>query len=57
MTEISPQRRRMIEDMAVRNLSPATQRSYEHASPSSAASLAARLTGWIWRTLGFFRFI
>lgn len=28
MTEISPLRRRMIEDMTVRNLSPATQRSY-----------------------------
>jgi integrase/recombinase XerD len=31
MTEISPLRRRMIEDMSVRNLSPATQRSYVHA--------------------------
>ncbi|WP_288052051.1 hypothetical protein [Acidiphilium sp.] len=28
MTEISHLRRRMIEDMTVRNLSPATQRSY-----------------------------
>ena len=28
MAEISPLRRRMIEDMMVRNLSPATQRSY-----------------------------
>lgn len=28
MAAISPLRRRMIEDMAVRNLSPATQRSY-----------------------------
>ncbi|MBB4367126.1 hypothetical protein GGD65_008202 [Bradyrhizobium sp. CIR18] len=28
MAEISPLRRRMIEDMAVRNLSPATQQSY-----------------------------
>ena len=28
MAEISPFRRRMIEDMTVRNLSPATQRSY-----------------------------
>jgi integrase/recombinase XerD len=28
---ISPLRRRMIEDMTVRNLSPATQRSYRHA--------------------------
>jgi integrase/recombinase XerD len=31
MSEISPLRRRMIEDMTVRNLSPATQRSYVHA--------------------------
>jgi integrase/recombinase XerD len=28
MAEISPLRRRMIEDMTIRNLSPATQRSY-----------------------------
>ena len=31
MTEISPLRRRMIEDMTVRNLSPATQPSCVHA--------------------------
>jgi len=31
MSEMSPLRRRMIEDMTVRNLSPATQRSYVHA--------------------------
>jgi len=31
MAEISPLRRRMIEDMTVRNLSPTTQRSYIHA--------------------------
>ena len=31
MVEISPLRRRMIEDMTVRNLSPATQRSYLYA--------------------------
>ena len=28
MAELSPLRRRMIEDMTVRNFSPATQRSY-----------------------------
>src|SRR6266481_3046187 len=32
MAEMSPLRRRMIEDMTVRNLSPATQRSYLHAA-------------------------
>lgn len=31
MVELSPLRRRMIEDMTIRNLSPATQRSYVHA--------------------------
>lgn len=31
MAEMSPLRRRMLEDMTVRNLSPATQRSYVHA--------------------------
>lgn len=31
MADVSPLRRRMIEDMMVRNLSPATQRSYIHA--------------------------
>ena len=31
MAKMSPLRRRMIEDMTVRNLSPTTQRSYLHA--------------------------
>ncbi len=31
MTELSPLRRRMIDDMTIRNLSPATQRSYLQA--------------------------
>lgn len=31
MTEMSPLRRRMIEDMTIRNLSPATQQSYLYA--------------------------
>src|SRR5271169_4077907 len=31
MSELSPLRRRMIEDMTVRNMSPATQRSYVSA--------------------------
>jgi hypothetical protein len=33
MAEISPLRRRMIEDMTVRNLSPATQQSYLNTVP------------------------
>ena len=33
MAEISPLRCRMIEDMTVRNMSPATQRSYVSAVP------------------------
>ena len=32
MAETSPLRRRMTEDMTIRNLSPATQRSYIHAA-------------------------
>ena len=31
MAEVSPLRRRMIEDMTIRNLSPATQQSYIYA--------------------------
>ena len=31
MAELSPLRRRIIQDMTIRNLSPATQRSYIHA--------------------------
>jgi integrase/recombinase XerD len=33
MAEVSPLRRRMIEDMTIRNLSPATQQSYIYAVP------------------------
>ena len=38
MTEISPLRRRMIEDMTVRNLSPATQRSYVRYRDSASGA-------------------
>ena len=31
MADMSPLRRRMVEDMTIRNLSPATQQSYVHA--------------------------
>jgi integrase/recombinase XerD len=37
MAEITPLRRRMIEDMRVRNLSPVTQRCYAHAVAKLAA--------------------
>ena len=36
---VSQLRRRMIDDMTVRNLSPATQRSYLHALPNSVSIL------------------
>ena len=49
MAEISPLRRRMIEDMTVRNLSPATQQSYLHAVRSLAAILVSPRTDWAWR--------
>ena len=45
MAELSPLRRRMIEDMTIRNLSPATQRSYVMRLRSSAAISAARRSG------------
>ena len=52
MAEISPLRRRMIEDMTVRNLSPATQQSY------LSAFIALKLTHGLvedFRALGIFR--
>ncbi len=54
---VSPLRRRMIEDMTVRSLSPATQRSYLHAvakfsryfsrSPDRLDNVAGRQTPWL----------
>ena len=49
MAELSPLRRRMIEDMTVRNLSPATQRSYITRLRSSAGISVVRRIGWVWR--------
>ena len=63
MAAISPLRRRMIEDMTIRNLSPATQRSYLNAvSKFSRLSAGRRIaSAWtrfmpsrfIWWRLGF----
>ena len=50
MTEMSPLRRRMIEDMTVRNLSPATQHSYLYAVAKFSRHFKRRLTDWDWRT-------
>ena len=58
MTEMSPLRRRMIEDMTVRNLSPATQRSYVHARCSKFGRyFGRRRTGSSWRMFAPSRFI
>ena len=60
MAEISPLRRRMIEDMTVRNLSPATQQSYLSAVSKfsrSAGILAAVLIVSAWKMSTPSRFI
>jgi hypothetical protein len=41
MAELSPLCRRTIEDMTVRNLSPATQRSYVHDAVGTPPGWAA----------------
>ena len=47
MAELSPLRRRMIEDMTVRRLSLATQRSYLHAvAKFSRLNRAGFAGGW-----------
>ena len=46
MAEMSPLRRRMIEDMTIRNLSPATQQSYVHAVSKFSHISATRRIGW-----------
>jgi hypothetical protein len=59
MADLSPLRRRMIEDMTVRNLSPATQRSYISAvSKFSRYFISANhRTGWSWKTFAPSRYI
>jgi hypothetical protein len=46
MAEISPLRRRMIEDMTVRNLSPATQQSYLNAVSKFSRYFGCSLSAW-----------
>ena len=57
MAEMSPLRRRMIEDMTVRNLSPATQRSYLYAVSKLSWYFGRPPTGWAWRMSARSRFI
>jgi hypothetical protein len=56
-TAVSPLRRRMIDDMMLRNLLPATERSYFTPSRSSVAFLDAHRTGLGSRMSGHFRSI
>ena len=49
MAEISPLRRRMIDDMMIRNLSPATQQSYLYAVAKFSRHFATHRTGLGWR--------
>lgn len=46
MAEVNPLRRRMIEDMQVRNLSPVTQRCYVHAVAKFVNISSSRPTSW-----------
>jgi len=57
MAELSPLRRRMIEDMTVRNLSPATQRSYLSAVSKFSRYFGRSPIVWVWRRFAHFRFI
>ena len=57
MAEMSPLRRRMIEDMTVRNLSPATQRSYVHAVLKFSRYFGRSRTGLAWKMCAPFRSI
>ena len=49
---VSPLRRRVIDDMTLRNLSPAPQRSNLHAVAKFSQYLTAHRIGWGWRMSG-----
>ncbi|MGY4601491.1 hypothetical protein ACVWXL_009237 [Bradyrhizobium sp. GM22.5] len=57
MAEISPLRRRMIEGMTVRNLSPATQQSYLNAVAKLSDISVVLRTALTWRISVPSRFI
>ena len=57
MAQLSPLRRRMIEDMTVRNMSPATQRSYVSAVSKFSRYFGKSPSSWIWKTFALFRSI
>lgn len=57
MAEMSPLRRRMIEDMTIRDLSPAAQRSYIHAVAKFPGITADRQSGFAMRTSALSRYI
>lgn len=53
MAKLTPLRRRMIEDMTIRNLPP----PYVHAAAKFSRYLAVRRTGSVWRTCAPSKFI
>ncbi|MFD2429559.1 hypothetical protein ACFSUK_18410 [Sphingobium scionense] len=58
LAAVSPLRRRMIDDMMLRNLSPATQRSYLHAVTKFSRYFGTvRRTAWGWRMSARFKCI
>ena len=52
IAEMNPLRRRMIEDMKIRNLTPVTQRCYVHAVAKFARHFNRRQISWGWRRCG-----